>query len=126
MNHPNPLAATGRQLAEDGAKQASDHADRVIQGWSDRAYAHALTFLATHPDGQNFTTEQIRAYAGTKGLAPPPDSRAWGQVALRLKRAGRIEAVGFTHCKSPRSHASPTTLWAATNPVTLIEGVPHV
>lgn len=104
---------TGRELAEDGAKRAADHADRLAAGWSDMAFAHALSFMATLPDGQSFTAEQVREYAAKEGFWPAPDQRAWGAVILRLKREGRILAVGYALAKSRKSHSAPSTLWKA-------------
>lgn len=105
--------ADGMALAENGAQRAADHADRVTEGWSDMAFAHALTFIAALPDGQTFTTEQVRSYATKEGFPLPPDSRAWGQVALRLLREGRIERAGYGRSQERNKHSCPTILWKA-------------
>ena len=100
---------TAEELAERGAKRAAAHADRVSEGWSEKA----LGFLAIFADGFSdpFTVEQVRDYwEGIGYIRRPPDARAWGAVVKRAHREGIIEPCGYA--KSGKSgHAGPRTLW---------------
>lgn len=95
-------------LAQEGAQRALDHAERVIEAWGDRAYTHALAFIA----GQDaFTGEQVRAYAENHGLPPAPEPRAWGAVMLRLKRDGRTVFRGYDLSANKQAHNRPVVVW---------------
>jgi hypothetical protein len=92
----DPLAR-GHEAAE----MAADHAG---EDWKEMAYSafvsHARDVLGT------FTTEEVRA--AYPSVPPPPDKRAWGQVALRAKRAKVVHATGITKVGA---HGRYGTLW---------------
>ena len=91
------------------AKAAADRADRHIEEWT----AKAVALFAEYANKTifPFLTEDARQYAESRGLAEPPDSRAWGHVARRCKKAGIITAVGFAPARS--SNGSAKVLWKA-------------
>jgi hypothetical protein len=94
--------------AEDGAERAAEHAERVEPGWNDTALNYVRVFALCHGE---FQTEDVREYAEDCGFDPPPDKRAWGSVALRAKRAGIIERVGYISTSRGPSHACPRAIW---------------
>ena len=107
----NPLPAPSRKQAQDGANEgmtrAVDHADRVIGGWSDMAYEYLRQFKDSHKE---FLTEDVRIWAETQGLEPPPDNRAWGAVINRAVRANLIRRVGYGNAKT--GHMRPMPVWS--------------
>jgi hypothetical protein len=94
----------GLALGHAAAERAADHAG---EAWKDRAYRAFVAFAASR---KTFTTEEARESCGHVG--DPPDRRAWGAIALRAKRDGKVKAIGFATSKNPRVHGSVCTLWA--------------
>jgi hypothetical protein len=105
---PKP-APTGLELGHEAAEQAADHAG---EEWKELAYAAFLAFAAKVG---TFTTEDARESA--TDVPEPPDKRAWGQVALRAKRAGIIKSIGYANAKDRAVHGNVVTLW------TLVPGI---
>lgn len=101
----------GRALAEAGGNAALDHADREEPGWSDQAEAHFTAFLAGPGYDKPFMAEHVRAWAQKRGLAEPPDARAWGPILMRAARNGIIVKHGYGPAGNRTAHASPTTIW---------------
>ncbi len=96
-----------RAARDEGVKQALDHADREVEGWSDLA----LLFLRKYATGHEyFSPEDVTEAAGSWGLIQPPDKRSWGGVYLRAQNLGLI-------LRSDRSyqrrfgHATKSFLW---------------
>jgi hypothetical protein len=93
-------------LAERGAALAADKADRVIPGWSDRAfeafkrYAKRCAF---------FTTEDV--ILASPEVPDPAEKRAWGHIALQAKKQGIIDKAGYAVAKQAHSHRRPITSW---------------
>ena len=101
----------GRRLRDEGAQRASDHADKVTENWSEKAWAFFTRFLRTNDD---FLMEDVRAAA--EGIVPdPPDKRAWGGIALRAAKSGLIYRSGYRPMKSKNCHANPKSVWRKTN-----------
>jgi len=96
----------GFDLGEDGAERAARHAG---EAWKEMAYLAYCLYVATH---DLFTTEDVRL--ASPQVPPPPDNRAWGQVALRMLRENLIIATNrYQRRKVRSSHASPIQIWAA-------------
>lgn len=98
----------GREEAEIGMRRAIDHANRVEPTWSDQAYSILREVVAIR---DQFITEDVRRYADERGLARPPDSRAWGAVMIRASKAGLVKKIGWATATDPKVHANPTSLW---------------
>jgi hypothetical protein len=97
---------------EEGIQRAVDHADKVIEGWSDEAYRFLKTFLIHKSE---FLTEDVREAAN--GIVPePPSLKAWGGVITRATKDGLITSIGFRKAKHVRSHQRPSTLWRRIKP----------
>jgi hypothetical protein len=75
----------GLALGHAAAERAADHAG---EAWKDRAYRAFIAFAASR---KTFTTEEARESCGHVG--DPPDRRAWGAIALRAKRDGKVKAI---------------------------------
>lgn len=99
---------SARRLRDAGMKTAIDHADRISEHWSDRAYWIAEAYARLHSE---FTGEQLRSYASAVGLELPPDGRAWGGVLNRLARSGLIRKGGYRNSTNPLAHCRPVTVW---------------
>jgi hypothetical protein len=97
-----PDLFTGLELGHAMAEIAADHAG---EDWKDRAYSAFLAFAATK---KTFITEEAREACD---VGEPPDRRAWGAIALRAKREGRIKAIGFANAKDRAVHGNVVTLW---------------
>lgn len=89
-----------------GAQMASDAAERALPGWKDEAYA---AFCRVGRELGTFTTEQVRA--ASPEVPAAPDERAWGGVALRALRAGKIEQAGFERAVSRSVHGQMVRKW---------------
>ena len=99
---------------EEAIGLAADRADREESGWSGQALGLLMVFAAkAKRAGEDFTSEQVRAYADERGLTAPSDGRAWGSVFLRASRAGIIEHVGFDTSSTARRGHTPIKKWRA-------------
>lgn len=76
------------------------------QLWLKKAtFAFEKVAKAWHGD---FIAKDIRDAIGTR-VPEPSDQRAWGAITLRLKKTGKIIAVGTT--KPPHVHGCRITIW---------------
>lgn len=98
-------AETRRDL---GIERAGEHADRVDDGWTDRAADEIAAFARAK--GSPFVIEEVRPEA-EKRIGSPPDERAWGAATQKAARAGSIKKVGYAPTNS--SNRSPKVQWAA-------------
>lgn len=109
MTTQTELPLTVRAAKKTGAMAAqacADAAERRNPGWVESAYQAFLYYVrlrGTTP----FTTEDVRASAAF--VSEAPDNRAWGAIAMRLKREGWIVSCGYRAVES--SNGSPKTLW---------------
>jgi hypothetical protein len=89
----------------DGAARASAHADAVHDGWHADAMAAFLERArGLSPNarllGATFTMSEIVNSIAHERLPEPPDGRAWGAVAIALRRAKLIMPTGdYRHDK---------------------------
>ena len=105
------LMEGGRSLAQAGIAAAAAHSG---QPWQDSAFASLQSFIASaQARPLVFMAEQARSWAEKRGLAEPPDPRAWGAVMQRAKREGLIHGAGYAESMNPEAHCRPTRLWRA-------------
>lgn len=100
----------GASLMDVGAERAARKADRVNGNWSERALSRFVEFSLSCG---KFTTEDVWLEAEKEGFPPPPDRRAWGAVALRAKRSGKVRHTGYRHSRVAHSHTRPVSVWEA-------------
>lgn len=91
------------------ALQAAEHADREMEDWSTEASCLLIDFARDIAAGQPFLLEDAREWAERGGFPQPPDRRAWGHIALAMKRAGHITPCGYAPARTSRG--GPKTLW---------------
>lgn len=96
---------------DDGIKRAVDHADKVHENWSDRAFDLLKAYISLIGNDAEFTSELVRNYAETYNLPHPPDKRAWGAVMLKAAKANLIFKKGWTTATDPKVHCNPVSLW---------------
>jgi hypothetical protein len=101
--------AEAQHAGQQGALTAAQHADWDSMGWTQKASILFLDYARDVMLGQPFLTEDARAYAETKGLALPPDNRAWGFIAKAMRESGHIVFAGYAPAKS--SNGSPKCQW---------------
>ena len=89
----------GHAMADVAANNAGDE-------WKEVAFDAFKQYARRH---STFTTEQVRL--ASPDVRPPPDARAWGQVALRAKREGIVVGAGWVRAESPRVHGMVVTQW---------------
>jgi len=94
-------------LRDAGIMQAAEHADAVIENWSEIALQFLQTFLNTAGE---FMTEEVRLAA--IGFVPePPDARAWGSIIVKARKKGLIKKTGV-RCKSDKCcHRGFGSVW---------------
>ena len=95
---------------DEGMAAAVAHADRVVPSWGDKANAALRAFVAASP-GVRFIAMDVRDYAEVRGLAEPPDNRAWGYIMRKAALAGLIRKVGYAASPDPARHCGIATLW---------------
>jgi hypothetical protein len=95
-----------------GIQRAIDHANAVHPTWQDQAVDLFLAYCQEHK-GSTFMTEDVRWYAENLGLPAPPDKRAWGAIAVIVKRKGLIKGNGYAPQKAVNAHCAPKTVWIA-------------
>ena len=94
----------GLKIGVEKAKQAMDHAS---DEWKKNAYDAFVKHAKTH---KTFTTEQVRLSSIDK-VGLPPDSRAWGGIALIAKKNSIVVNDGLIHSVDKNKHGIPVTLW---------------
>ena len=108
FNTPKPSKlVSGEELKAKGMGLAIDNAEKVYDGWKERA----LEFITLYP-GNKFMAEDIREYAYSKGLPRPPSERAWGSVISAAKKRGLITHCGYGQVTNPDAHKTPASIWA--------------
>lgn len=90
-----------------GMQQAIQHAERVDDGWPDRAYQFIWLFARWN---EFFTVEELTAEARRLGYGSPTDDRAWGSIIRKAARADVIRRTGMTKPRL-KGHASPGPVW---------------
>lgn len=96
---------TGQQLRDAGMKQAVEHADKVSESWSDKAYDHLLKYIVLHDE---FMAEDLRYESK---LPEPPSLRSWGPILMRAAKSGLIYRVGYRKVKNAKAHMANASLW---------------
>ena len=91
------------EIGHEMAERAADHAG---EEWKEIAFNAFRRHAEKHWE---FLTEDVRR--ANPDLPPPPDTRAWGQVALRAKREGIVRALGYAQTSSKTAHGCPATKW---------------
>jgi len=94
---------TGLEIGHAKAKQAAEHAG---SDWQKTALEAFKAFAKTH---KSFKTEDVRN--ANPDIPPPPDKRAWGQVALDARRKQMIVGGGYVRAESKSVHGMAVTLW---------------
>ena len=108
----SPEVSAARLGRDIGMQRAEDHANRVSDGWSDRAYEFFVDYAVSHK-GNSFMGEDVRAAASGAGFECPPDDRAWGPVVRRAVKEGIIKRIGYGPKRGPSSHCAPQSIWVA-------------
>src|SRR5690348_13045263 len=96
----------GKALKDAGMERATNHANQVSNGWSDRAYQMLHHFLRSLARGgrQTFLAEDFRLFAYSQKLPVPPHEGAFGSVMSRAAKAGLITSNGTAKVKNPKAH----------------------
>jgi hypothetical protein len=102
MTQPSLFEAAQRR--DKGIHDSAGHAGGE---WVDDALTYVEAFTR-HTDGP-FLGEQVREWAEARGLAAPPDGRAWGAVMQAAKRRHLLRSCGYAPARS--SNLSPKVLW---------------
>jgi hypothetical protein len=98
-NEMNEGLQIGHSMAEAAANNAGED-------WKRMAYE---AFVKYAKGREFFLTEDVRA--ANPDLPIPPDTRAWGQVALLAKREEVVSGHLFTRAKSRSVHGMVVTMW---------------
>lgn len=104
---PRPDLSSAQVRAENGMRQAVDHANRASPGWAAQAYNFLRQYALSH---ERYTSEDISDAAAADPLFPPTtDRRAWGAIVQKAARNGIHVRDGF----APRRHGncSPGPRW---------------
>lgn len=94
---PLPVAHT---LGALGMQQATSHAERDLPGFSERAGAFVLAYLAEHGISSSELLTDACQLAGIRAA----DGRAFGSVYRTLARRGLIEFAGY--CARAKGHGT--------------------
>lgn len=105
------MQSQAEMFRDDGIKRAVDHADKVHESWSDKAFDLLKDYVSLIGKDSQCTSEMVRHYAESHGLPHPPDKRAWGAVMLKAARANLLFKKGWTTATDPKVHCNPVSLW---------------
>lgn len=108
MNHPAQLDIDWRGERDTGMERASNHAEALDDGWSDRAYA-TLKRFCIYRGSMPFTSEDFRIFCRDIGFVIPVP-KALGNVFTRARKAGLIRRR-LENGTSFQRHGSPCPLW---------------
>ena len=108
----DPSVSAARVLRDAGMEMAANHADAVVDGWSDRAYAFLVDYVGANKS-RRFMAEDVRVAAEETGFPIPPDNLAWGAVVARAARKKLIKRIGYGPQASATCHCSPKSIWVA-------------
>jgi len=90
------------------AEAAAAHADReAADYWSAEALGFLYAFAAAPARTGPWLAEDVIRHATERGLAEPPDRRAWGAVVATAARRKLIVRAGFR----TDAYGSPKSLW---------------
>jgi hypothetical protein len=89
-----------------GHAMAAVAADNAGAEWKRKAYEAFVNYAKTCP---YFVTEDVRA--ANADLPSPPDTRAWGQIALMAKREKIVSSYSLVRAKSRSVHGMIVTMW---------------
>ena len=99
------MTASARKKAERGIASSAEHAGSA---WCESAAVYVRWFFRIHRKPQ--TMESCRMWAYERGLAIPPEERAWGSVTQRAIREKTIVPTGG-YAKAGSSNLSPKALY---------------
>ena len=103
------MPLTGEARRDRGIERAANHADRISDGWSDRALEMLRCYLLLV--GGKFQAEDIREWSHKRGLSFPPSKRAWGGVVVRARNLGLIRCIGTEKVDNPTAHCANAAIW---------------
>ena len=98
---------TGEQLRDNGIERAITHANKIYDGWNERAFDFLLNYLSS---ASEFMVEDVRKASAGK-IPEPPSLRAWGGIIVRAAKAGLIKRTGFRNVTNAKAHATPASVW---------------
>lgn len=106
LNFDAPPMPIAHALGAIGMRRAADHAERDAPGFSGRAQAFVLTYLAEHGISSSELLTDACQLAGITAA----DGRAFGSVYRTLARRGLIVFAGY--CARAKGHGtSGGRLW---------------
>ena len=91
------------EIGHEMAERAADHAG---DEWKEIAFN---AFRRHAEKNRAFLREDVRW--ACPDVPPPPDTRAWGHVALRAKREGIVRAIGYVPSTGKTAHGAVCTRW---------------
>lgn len=94
-------------LRDKGIQQAINHADKVEEKWSEKAYNCLLRFIQWNDE---FMTEDVREFASLS-LSEPPSNRSWGGIIVKAVKQGLIVRKGFRNVSNAKAHSTPASVW---------------
>jgi hypothetical protein len=106
------LIEEGEALKQKGLQQAVDHANNIIDNWSERIYDLFKEWLSNKPVGFRFMTEDFRMHVECqKKIESPVSKRAYGFICPKAKREGLIECCGLGPVKNSTAHRAFASVW---------------
>lgn len=99
---------SARQLADEGAQAAADHAERETVDWKKRALKAFEDYARNNTE---FLTEDVRVWAHQNGLPGAPDGRAWGHVSKQAVKERFVEVSGYRNTRIKPAHAGPRAVY---------------
>ena len=106
MRFHEPVS-TAEYYRDRGIKRAVDHAEKITDNWSEKAYGFLRQYMTRHCE---FMSEDVRE--ASRGIVPePPSHRAWGAIIVRAVKEGLIRRLGYQTVKNAKAHCTPASLW---------------
>ncbi len=114
FKHPDPAGSKvfppdneGAHRRDKGIKRAIQHAEKINDGWQDKALEWLYNYARNHHE---FQIEDVRM--ASKGIIPEGcHGRAWGGIARKAAAMGWISKMGTDPVSNPTAHCAYAVRW---------------
>jgi hypothetical protein len=97
---------------DNGIKVAVLNADSHSEKWSEDALFWLKQYIKSHD--RPFQAEEVRVFAHSNGLKPPPSARAWGGVILKAASLDLIKKIDIKATSGTTAHSCFASVWEKT------------
>ena len=97
----------------EGIEQSYAAQNHRCLDWGRQAQTHMHRWLCTKAATENWSIEDFREYAESRGLPEPENGSAYGRVVSTAARRGLIKFQGYYPASRASAHSRPLRVWRA-------------